>query len=210
MTGSGAGSRPDKAAAKAENALKNEKVVPVGFTTHVAASLHQSINERVFRTSKRTNLAGLIANEAVLSACTSWMPFPVLDDAFFISLLTQPDHSKFDTIRWSYETKFKGVIPVPERQPWDYNTLKYAADQMRVNFFNTMTEAFEPRLVSRIKAWAGEDKKRLARTFAVKKAICRWGVQEPSGAVVGEAAFIEAERSASMNAASPTTAPLGS
>jgi hypothetical protein len=42
-----AGSRPDKAAAKAENALKNEKVVPVGFTTHVAASLHQSINERV-------------------------------------------------------------------------------------------------------------------------------------------------------------------
>jgi hypothetical protein len=36
---------------------------------------------------------------------------------------------------------------------------------MRVNFFNTMTEAFEPRLVSRIKAWAGEDKKRLARTF---------------------------------------------
>jgi hypothetical protein len=60
MAGSGAGSRPDKAA-KAENALKNEKVVPVGFTTHVAASLHQSINERVFRTSKRTNLAGLIA-----------------------------------------------------------------------------------------------------------------------------------------------------
>jgi hypothetical protein len=44
---------PDKAAAKAENAL-NEKVVPVGFTTHVAASLHQSINERVYRTSKRT------------------------------------------------------------------------------------------------------------------------------------------------------------
>jgi hypothetical protein len=77
--------------------------------------------------------------------------------------------------------------------------LKYAADQMRVNFFNTMTEAFEPRLVSRIKAWAGEDKKRLARTFAVKKAICRWGVQEPSGAVPGEAAFVEAERSALGN-----------
>jgi hypothetical protein len=86
------------------------------------------------------------------------MPFPVLDDAFFI-ILTQPDHSKFDTIRWSYETKFKGVIPVPGASR-DYNTLKYAADQMRVNFFNT-TEAFEPRLVSRIKAWAGEDRKRL-------------------------------------------------
>jgi hypothetical protein len=48
---------------------------------------------------------------------------------------------------------------------------------MRVNF-NTMTEA-EPRLVSRIKAWAGEEKKRLARAL-VKKAICRWGVQEPA------------------------------
>jgi hypothetical protein len=199
MSGSGAARRPDKAAAKVENALKNEKVVPVGFATHVTASLHPSINERVFRTSKRTNLAGLIAYETVLTACTSWMPFPILNDAFFISLLTEPDHSKFDTIRWSYETKFKGVIPVPQRQPGDANTLKYAADQMRVNFFNTMTEAFEPRLDARIKVWADEDKKRIARIFAVKKAICRWGVQEPSGAVLGEAAFIESERSALGN-----------
>jgi hypothetical protein len=63
MAGSGAGSRPDKAAAKAENALKNEKVVPVGFTTHVAESLHPSINERVYRTSKRTNLAGRLPRQ---------------------------------------------------------------------------------------------------------------------------------------------------
>jgi hypothetical protein len=33
---------------KAENALKRE-VVPAGFTTHVAASLHQSINEASFQ-----------------------------------------------------------------------------------------------------------------------------------------------------------------
>jgi hypothetical protein len=72
----------------------------------------------------------------------------------------------------------KGVIPVPERQPGDANTLKYAADQMRVNFFNTMTEAFEPRL-------SHASRHGLARTrnglhASVKKAICRWGVQEPA------------------------------
>jgi hypothetical protein len=55
--------------------------------------------------------------------------------------------------------------------------------------------SFEARLSSRIKTWAGDDKARIKRKFAIKKAICRWGVQEPSGAVPGENDFVTSERS---------------
>ena len=65
---------------------------------------------------------------------------------------------------------------------------------MCVNFFNTLTEAFESRLTSRIRLWAGEDAARVKRVHAIKKAICGWGVQEPTAAVFGEAVFVESER----------------
>jgi hypothetical protein len=53
----------------------------------------------------------------------------------------------------------QSVIPVPERQPGDYKhaEVRRGPDASQLQH----DEAFEPRLVSRIKAWAGEDKKRL-------------------------------------------------
>jgi hypothetical protein len=77
------------------------------------------------------------------------MPGP-MTDAFFISLPTQPDHSSSDTIRWSYETKFKGAVP--ERQP--RTTHAEVCRGPDASQLLPMTEAFEPRLVSRIKAWS--------------------------------------------------------
>jgi hypothetical protein len=63
---------------------------------------------------------------------------------------------------------------------------------MRVNFFNT-TEAFEPRLVSRIKAWAGEDRNGCTRCEESDLSLGRSGA---SGAVPGKQRSSEAERSA--------------
>jgi hypothetical protein len=48
---------------------------------------------------------------------------------------------------------------------------------MRVNFFNHDDgRSGQAGLMYASRHGAGEDKKRLARTFAVKKAVCRWGV----------------------------------
>jgi hypothetical protein len=60
------------------------------------------------------------------------MPFPVLDSDFFISLVLEPDHSKYDSIRWSYDAKFKDVIRF-QNVNRDANTLT-TAQQMFTNF----------------------------------------------------------------------------
>ena len=61
--------RPDKAEKKVEDAIKNEKVVICGLATALLQpQLAVSIDERVKRTSQRTNLAGLIAYDNVLQA----------------------------------------------------------------------------------------------------------------------------------------------
>jgi hypothetical protein len=102
------------------------------------------------------------------------MPFPVLDDAFF-SLLTQPDHSKFDTIRWSYETKSKASYPF-QAPAWRRKHAEVRRGPDASQLLQHDDEAFEPRLVAHQgMGWRGQE---TACTHP-KKAICRWGVQEP-------------------------------
>jgi hypothetical protein len=76
------------------------------------------------------------------------------------------------------DAKFKDVIPVQDRQGRCVLSPTPSTDVRQLRQYMS----FEARLSSRIKTWAGTTRARIKRKFA-KKAICRWGVQEPSGAV---------------------------